>query len=348
MVRGATATVAVIVGGAGFVGGSLARQLVAKGCPRVVVVDNLLSGDTANLPVESAVDFIEGSITDPSILARLPHDADWVFHLATFHGNQNSMANPEADFANNLEPSFRLFHHLAFGGFNRLSKVVYSGAGCVVAEKSYDDAQATEETDTVSLRHDTPYQVSKLVGEMYAALYHARFGLPVVTARFQNVYGPGEILGAGKWRGTDATVWRNVIPTFVYKSLKHEALPVENGGQATRDFIHVDDIVEGLLSCAVAGRPGEVYNLASGVETSILDLARLINALVENPTAIALSAARDWDRSGKRFGATGKAERELGFAAKVGLREGLAGTIAWTREMCAMIDDQISRHRNHF
>src|SRR5205807_348154 len=96
-------------------------------------------------------------------------------------------------------------------------------------------------------------------------------------ARFQNVYGPGEILGAGRWRGTPATVWRNVTPTFIYRGLKRMPLTVENQGVATRDFIFVDDIVRGLMLCATVGVAGEVYNLANGTETSILELATTIN-----------------------------------------------------------------------
>ena len=169
--------------------------------------------------------------------------------------------------------------------------------------------------------------------------------MPFVKARFQNVYGPGEILGAGRWRGTPATVWRNVTPTFVYKAFQGDALPVENGGVATRDFIYVDDIVAGLMACAQRGAPGGVYNLASGVETSILDLAKLVNEIAENTTPIDYRPPRDWDRSGKRYGSTDKAERELGFRAQVGLRDGLERTIAWTREHMPLIERCIEQHR---
>ncbi len=166
---------------------------------------------------------------------------------------------------------------------------------------------------------------------MYGNYYFSRYGLPFVRARFQNVYGPGEILGAGRWRGTPHTVWRNVTPTFIWKALHREALPVENGGIASRDFIYVEDIARGLVACAERGMPGQAYNLASGVETSILDLARLINDLTGNPTPIALAPARDWDHSGRRFGDPAKARRDLGFAAETELRNGLRATIEWTR-----------------
>jgi nucleoside-diphosphate-sugar epimerase len=171
--------------------------------------------------------------------------------------------------------------------------------------------------------------------------------LPVVKARFQNVYGPGEILGAGRWRGTPATVWRNVTPTFIYRGLKQMPLTVENQGIATRDFIFVEDIVRGLMLCATEGAAGEVYNLASGAETSIGELAQLVNEQTNNPTPVEYLPPRAWDHSGKRFGSTEKSKRELGFEPQVSLEEGLARTIEWTKENLSLIDACILKHREH-
>jgi nucleoside-diphosphate-sugar epimerase len=213
-----------------------------------------------------------------------------------------------------------------------------------VAEKTFEGASATQEDAPVSLYLDSPYQISKIIGEYYSNYYFQRHGLPAVKARFQNVYGPGEVLGAGRWRGTVNTVWRNVTPTFIYKALNHEALPVENGGVASRDFIYVGDMAQGLIACALRGEPGGVYNLASGVETTIRELAELINELTGNPTPIALTPARDWDHSGQRYGDPAKTLHELGFAATTPLREGLERTIAWTRENADWIERCIARH----
>ena len=138
---------------------------------------------------------------------------------------------------------------------------------------------------------DSPYQISKVVGEFYSVYYHRQHQLPTVRARFQNVYGPGEILGAGRWRGTPATVWRNVTPAFVYRALKDMPLQLENEGRASRDFIYVGDIVDGLLRCATAGEPGDVYNLASGAETSIRELAETINRMAGNESGVELLPA---------------------------------------------------------
>lgn len=342
--EGFAGTRVLVVGGAGFVGSNLVRALLEREPKQVLVVDNLLSAERENLSSDPHLAFIEKSITDDATLRALP-DVDLVFHLATFHGNQNSMADPLADHENNTLPTLKLFERIRT--MRTLRRVVYSSAGCTVAEKTFGAAEPTPEDKPVSLYLDTPYQISKIIGEYYANYFFARYGLPVVKARFQNVYGPGEILGAGAWRGTPATVWRNVTPTFVYRALKGMALPVENGGIATRDFIYVDDIVRGLMLCATVGKPSEVYNLASGVETSILELAELINRMTGNSTPIDLRPKRDWDRSGRRLGSTTKSARELGFRAEIALADGLERTIAWTHENLPLIDACIARHASH-
>ena len=320
----------LVVGGAGFVGSNLVALL--RGCrpARIVIVDNLLSADISNVPEGDDIDFRFGSIAQDAVLERLPADLDYVFHLACYHGNQSSIADPLADHANNTITTLKLFERLKDVG--SLRKVVYAAAGCAVAEKTFDGASATKEDAPVSLYHDSPYSISKLVGEMYGNYFFTRHRLPFVKARFQNVYGPGEILGAGRWRGTAHTVWRNVTPTFVWKALNNEALPVENGGIASRDFIFVEDMARGLMACALKGEPGEIYNLASGVETTIRELAERINSLTGNATPIALTPARDWDRSGQRFGDPSKAAEKLGFRARIAHGDGLEKTVAWTRE----------------
>lgn len=122
---------------------------------------------------------------------------------------------------------------------------------------------------------------------------------------------------------------------------------VENEGQATRDFIYVDDIVRGLILCATRGTPGEVYNLASGTETSIIDLARVINRLTSNNTPIEFAPKRDWDHSGKRFGSTLKAKEKIGFEAQVGIKDGLLRTIEWTEENLPWIETCIQKHADY-
>jgi UDP-glucose 4-epimerase len=332
----------LVVGGAGFVGSNLVRELIANSSAKVLIVDNLLSAERSNVPLSQQVDFIEGSITRDAVLKQLPRNLDYVFHLATYHGKQNSMADPLADHEHNTHTTIRLYDWLKT---YKLKKVVYSSAGGTVVEKTNGDAKATTEDDSVSLWLDTPYQISKIVGEFYSNYYFKAHKLPVVKARFQNVYGPGEILGAGQWRGTTATVWRNVIPTFAYRAIKQMPLRLDNGGVASRDFIYARDIARGLMHCAAYGEAGEAYNLASGEETSILDLANMINLYAGNPTPLELAPMRSWDGSGKRFGSTVKAKEKIQFAAQVALAEGLKQTVRWTKDNLALIENCIGKHR---
>ena len=189
----------LVVGGAGFVGSNLTKYLLREFDPSIIyIVDNLISSEAINIPKDPRVIFICGSIADDYILNNLPKDINYVFHLSCYHGNQSSIVDPIADHDNNTITSLKLFNHLK--GYKALNKVIYAAAGCAVAEKTFENAKATMEDAPLSLYHDSPYSISKLVGEMYGNYFFKQNGLPIVKARFQNIYGPGEILGAGIWR----------------------------------------------------------------------------------------------------------------------------------------------------
>jgi nucleoside-diphosphate-sugar epimerase len=333
----------LVVGGAGFVGSNLVRAALEGGARRVLVVDNLLSAERESLPDDPRVQLVEGSIADNDVLNSLKDDLDYIFHLATYHGNQSSIADPLADHDNNLITTLKLYEHVK--AFTRLRKLVYSASGCTLAPHDvYDAAEPTTEEGPVPLDLDSPYQISKVVGEFYSVYYHSQHALPTVRARFQNVYGPGEILGAGRWRGTPATVWRNVTPTFIYRALKGLPLQLDNGGVASRDFIYVEDVARGLIACATHGVPGGVYNIASGVETTVRRLAELILELSDSTSQLQLAPRRPWDHSVLRVGSPAKALRELGFSAETTLEDGLRRTIDWTRENLAFVERCISKH----
>ena len=233
---------------------------------------------------------------------QLDDEFDHVFHLATYHGNQSSIADPLADHEHNLLTTLKLFERIK--RFGRVRKVVYAASGCTLAPHTYGEAEAVEEDGPVPFDLDSPYQISKVVGEFYSVYYQHQHQLPTVRARFQNVYGPGEILGAGRWRGTPATVWRNVTPAFVYRALKGMPLQLENEGRASRDFIYVGDIVDGLLRCATAGEPGDVYNLASGTETrpAAVIIGSSTDASQPCNTAGSFNPCRQKQRAGRSIG----------------------------------------------
>lgn len=335
----------LIAGGAGFVGSNLAHNLLGDNPKRIIIIDNLLSSDSRNIPSDSRIEFLHGSVNDANIIDAVPLDLDYAFNLMCYHGNQSSIANPFEDHINNTLSALTLFERLTRQ--TNIKKVVYAAAACAVAEKTYGDPTPTTEDQPISLFHDSPYSISKIIGELYGNYFFQRQNLPFVKARFSNVYGPREILGAGQWRGTINTVWRNVIPTFIWKALHQEALPLDNGGNTSRDFIFVDDMVQGLKACALNGKAGGTYNLATGQETTILRVAELINEITNNPTPIDLRPARDWDKSGKRFASTEKAHKELGFTSKVAIDKGLQKTIKWVVDNHVLISENIAKHQ-HF
>jgi nucleoside-diphosphate-sugar epimerase len=335
----------MVVGGAGFVGSNLVRRLLAGEAAEVVVVDNLLSAERDNVPADGRVRFVHGSIADQGLLDGLGDEFDYIWHLATYHGNQSSIANPREDHDNNLITTLRLLERVR--GFKRMKRLVYAASGCVLAPHTFDDAKPVEEDGDAPFDLDSPYQISKIVGEFYCVYYHKQHGVPSVRARFQNVYGPGEILGAGRWRGTPATVWRNVVPTFVYRAIRAMPLELDNGGAASRDFIYVEDIVEGLVACALRGEPGDVYNLASGRETTIANLAEQINTLAGGRSDIVTNPPRPWDRAGRRVGSTRKSREQLGFEARWSLEDGLAQTMEWTRSNLDLIERAMAKHTEH-
>ena len=149
----------LIISGAGFIGSNLDKMILFNyDVKELLIVDNLLSSDACNIPYDERVNFIYGSITDERVLGCLPMDLEYVFHLACYHGNQSSIADPFADHENNALTSLKLFSTIK--DLKGLKKVVYAAAGCAVAEKTFDTAKATEEDAPISLYHYSPYSIS--------------------------------------------------------------------------------------------------------------------------------------------------------------------------------------------
>ncbi|MEM3489131.1 MAG: NAD-dependent epimerase/dehydratase family protein, partial [Nitrososphaerota archaeon] len=177
--------------------------------------------------------------------------------------------------------------------------------------------------DFVSLHLDTPYQINKLVGELYCNYFYDYYKLPVAIARYFNVYGPGEVPGK----------YRNVIPNFMWWAMHNQPLPITGTGEETRDFTFVDDIVDGTLRMGVMEEAlGEAINLASETETKVIDLAKWINEITGNKAGIVYIQRRDWDKAIRRRASIEKAKRILGYEPKTGMMRGLRRVYEWFRE----------------
>ena len=174
--------------------------------------------------------------------------------------------------------------------------------------------------DFISLHLDTPYQINKLLGEVYCNFFYDYYKLPLTIARYFNVYGPGEVPGR----------YRNVIPNFIWWAMHGKPLPITGTGEETRDFTYVDDIVEGTLRIAVTKTViGEAINLASETETKIIDLAEKINKITNNSAGISKKSKRDWDKISRRCASKQKANKILGYAPQTDIKTGLKNTYSW-------------------
>jgi nucleoside-diphosphate-sugar epimerase len=319
----------VVIGGAGFVGSWVVDEILKDPNVRVTIVDNLISSEKSNISTDPRVNFIEGSASDINVLKSIQDKVDYVYQLACFHGNQSSIARPLDDLENGLKTTLVTLEWVKTS--NPQARVIYSGAGCAVAEKTWDSPQPIKEIDKTSLIHDSPYSITKIAGEMYCLFYANQHNLDVVRVRFQNVYGPREILGAGVWRGTENTIWRNVIPTFIYKAINDIDFEIFGEVNASRDFTYVTDVSRAVVLVANNGKSGQVYNIASGKETFINDVAEMIINLSDSKSKIGVKPRRSWDNSGRRFGDVLKIQTELGFTNLVSIEQGIKDTILWTK-----------------
>src|SRR2546425_9452534 len=180
----------------------------------------------------------------------------------------------------------------------------------------------------VSMDLYTPYQVTKMLGELYTNMFQNLYDLPIVHARFFNSYGPGEVPGK----------YRNVIPNFFYWAMQERPLPITGTGEETRDFTYVGDIVNGLLACASTDKAvGEAINLATGREIRILDLANWVNELTRNTAGIVFKERRNWDKKNRLVASIEKARKLLHYEPKMDFRDGLTQVHRWFEKNWANI-----------
>jgi UDP-glucose 4-epimerase len=310
-------TTVLVTGGAGAIGSNLTRHLADLGA-RVIVLDNLSSGYRWAVASVPGVMFVEGDILDEVILKRVFVERPAVvFHLAAFFANQNSVDHPERDLMVNGMGTLRLLEYCALSHVPRL---VYASSGCSIYGSN---APLPLREEWMSLHLSTPYQITKMLGELYCNFFHHHYDVEVVKPRFFNSYGPGEVPGQ----------YRNVIPNFVYWAMKGLPLPVTGTGEETRDFTYVGDIVDGLLRAGFAERAiGEEFNLASGRETRIIDLAQAINEITGNSAGVRLVPRRAWDTKSRILAAVDKAKGLFGYEPRTSFQDGLVETVRWFRE----------------
>jgi nucleoside-diphosphate-sugar epimerase len=305
----------LVTGGAGAIGGNLCRKLSELNAKKVIILDDLSSSYEWNIPKAKNIMFIQGSILDDEMLKRaFKEKPEYVFHLAAHFANQNSVDNPEIDLMVN---GMGILKVLEYAQLVDIKRFVYSSSGCGVY--GLDSKMPFEEHDT-SISLHTPYQVTKLIGELYTNYFHNLYGLPIANARFFNVFGPGEVPGR----------YRNVIPNFFYWAMNGQPLPITGDGTETRDWTYVDDIISGLLAMGIKEDAiGEAFNLGSAKEHRVIDMANMVNNLAGNKAGIMYAERRNWDVKCKLLSSVDKAKRVLGYQPKMAFENGLKSVHQW-------------------
>lgn len=308
----------LVVGGAGAVGSQLTNKL-AKIYKKVVVLDNLSSGYKDLLEDNKNILFIQGDIRSDVDLRRCFNEKpNIVFHLAAFFANQNSVDYPQEDISVNGMGTLKLFEYAALYG--KLEKLVYASSGCSI----YGDAKMPYVEEIVSpMNLSTPYQITKMLGELYGNYFIRQYNLPICYARFFNSYGPGEYPGQ----------YRNVIPNFIYWALQNKSLSITGSGEETRDFTSVHDIVQGLILMSEKSEiTGEAFNLAAGKEIKIKYLADVVNKTTGNKAPIVYKTRRNWDSKPRLLASNEKAKSILGFQPDLDFESNIVETVEWFKK----------------
>ena len=308
----------LVTGGAGAIGSNLVRALGALEPRLIIVLDDLSSSFAWNLPKVPNLLFVEGSVVDEVMLKRVFFEKPQiVFHLAAFFANQNSVDYPERDLEVNGLGTLRMFEYAVMNGVERF---VYASSGCAIYGS---ENPLPFKEDFVSMHLTTPYQITKMLGELYANYHMHHFGLKIVKPRFFNSYGPGEVPGQ----------YRNVIPNFIYWAMMGRPLVITGTGKETRDFTWVGDINDGLLRAGSMDEAvGQEFNLASGTEVEIGHLAELVMQYTGSTAGVQYGQRRVWDTKSRLLASIERAGTLLGYQPSMPFEQGLKLTVDWFKE----------------
>jgi UDP-glucose 4-epimerase len=296
----------LITGGAGFVGSHLADALTPQA--DVTVVDDLSNGHREYVP--DAAEFIEADLSTFDALDELVASADIVFHEAALPSVDRSIETPLDAHAINTDATLELLECAR----RHNTRVVTASSAAI-----YGIPESLPLTETAPKEPTSPYGIDKLTIDHYTRRYHDLYGLDTVALRYFNIYGP---------RQTDSA-YAGVIPIFLEQAWNDEPITADGDGTQTRDFVYIDDIVQANLRAAMADAVGEAYNIGTGTETSVLDLAEGIQETTDTKSAIVHTDPRpaDIDHS---VADISKAREQLGYEPHVSLREGVASLAART------------------
>ena len=307
----------LVTGGAGFIGSHLVAALLERG-DTVRVLDNISTGKRANIDqFRDKIEFIEGDLVNRADVERAVEGVEFVFHQAALASVPRSVAAPLDTNAACVTGTVNLLDVARKSGVKR---VVYAGSSSVYGDRTAGAAKReTDLPDPVS-----PYAAAKVAGEFYCQAFTASYGLPTVTVRYFNVFGPGQ---------DPKSEYAAVIPKFVTEMLAGRRPTIFGDGHQSRDFTYVANVVDGnLLAAEAPAASGGAFNVACGEQLSLLDLVDAINRVLGTKIEPIFEAPRVGDVRDS-LADISAARKVLGYEPRIGFEEGLRRSVEYYRSL---------------
>jgi UDP-glucose 4-epimerase len=308
--------IALVTGGAGFIGSHIASALASSGA-RVRIIDDLSTGYRDNLDaIDADIDFVHGSLVDEIPLRRALEDVELVFHEAALPSVPRSVENPRQTHIACVDATLSL---LIASREKRVRRIIYAGSS-----SAYGDQLTLPKSEDMLPDPLSPYAVAKLVGEYYCQVFTRVYGLETISLRYFNVFGP---------RQDPSSQYSGVVSRFISKLLSNEKPVIYGDGEQSRDFTYVDNVVEANVRAAETEKGiGQVINIANGQSVTLNELLNELKTLTGKTD---VQAEYHELRAGDvrhSLADISRAHEFLNFEPRVGLREGLNLTIDWWRQ----------------
>jgi nucleoside-diphosphate-sugar epimerase len=310
---------ALVTGGAGFIGSHLAEALCRRGA-RVVVLDDLSLGNVKNLDWKRGGDeleFVQGDVADEPLVKKLVPGCDWVFHEAAMPSVPRSVAEPVKSNVQNLDAALQMLVLARDAGVKRF---LFASSSAI-----YGDTEVKSKHEQLPPNPLSPYALQKYGAEKYGQLFHRLYGLPAVSLRYFNVFGPRQAFDSP---------YSGVIAKFCTGMLAGKAPLIYGDGQQSRDFTYIENVVQANMLAVEAPAEkvaGQVFNIAGGQSISLLQLVAELNRLTGQSLKPQFEPPRAGDVKNSQADITA-AQQALGFESKVSWQDGLARTLEFYKK----------------
>lgn len=300
----------LVTGGAGFIGSNISEELVKKG-EKVRILDDFSTGKRENIVgFKDSVELIEGDLRDLEIVKRAMEGVDFVLHQGALPSVERSIEDPLTTTKVNILGTLNVLLAAREAGVKR---VIYASSSSV-----YGDTPTLPKKEGMKTNPQSPYAVTKLIGEEYCRIYYSIYGLETVCLRYFNVFGP---------RQNPGSQYAAVIPKFITLMLKGKSPPIYGDGEQSRDFTFIDNVVEAnLRACKTKGAPGEMFNIACGKRVTINELVERLNKILQARIEPTYQSPRKGDVR-HSLADISQAGKTLHYSPEIGFDEGLEKTV---------------------